>query len=53
MDINILLQTATKYHLSIIDFKHLIKKYNAVRNLRLTKDETNTININYKAKIKK
>ena len=29
MDINILLQTATKYHLSIIDFKHLIKKYNA------------------------
>ena len=53
MDINILLQTATKYHLSIIDFKHLIKKYNAVRNLRLTKDETNTINVNYKAKIKK
>ena len=53
MDINFLLQTATKYHLSIIDFKHLIKKYNAVRNLRLTKDETNTININYKAKIKK
>ena len=53
MDINILLKTATKYHLSIIDFKHLIKKYNAVRNLRLTKDETNTINVNYKAKIKK
>ncbi len=53
MDINILLKTATKHHLSIIDFKHLIKKYNAVRNLRLTKDETNTININYKAKIKK
>ena len=53
MDINILLQTATKHHLSIIDFKHLIKKYNAVRNLKLTKDETNTINNNYKAKIKK
>ena len=26
MGINILLQTAAKYHLSIIDFKHLIKK---------------------------
>ena len=53
MNINILLQTATKHHLSIIDFKHFIKKYNIVRNLRLTKDETNTININYKTKIKK
>ena len=52
MDINILLQTATKYHLSIIDFKHLIKKYNVVRNLRLTKEETNIVNINYKTKIK-
>jgi hypothetical protein len=51
MGINILLQTAAKYHVSIIDFKHLIKKYDAVRSLKLTKDETNTININYKAKV--
>ena len=53
MGINILLQTAAKYHVSIIDFKHLIKKYNAVRSLKLTKDETNTVNNNYKAKVKK
>ena len=51
MGMNILLQTAAKYHVSIIDFKHLIKKYDAVRSLKLTKDETNTININYKAKV--
>ena len=31
MGINILLQTAAKYHVSIIDFKHLIKKYDFVR----------------------
>ena len=53
MGINILLQTAAKYHVSIFDFKHLIKKYNAVRSLKLTKDETNTVNNNYKAKVKK
>ena len=47
MGINILLQTAAKYHVSIIDFKHLIKKYNAVRILKLTKDETNTVNNNW------
>jgi hypothetical protein len=50
-DIKILLQTATKYHLSIIDFRLLIKKYDFVRILKLDREEMFTINEKYKDKI--
>ena len=50
---NVLLQTATKYRLSITELKGLIKKYRSVRSLKLDNEDMDSINTKYKAKVKK